>query len=395
MKAGGPAGIRLGICGLGQMGRAYVKNIRDGDVPGLELSAVCDAEAGRLAPFDGVGRFTEPGQMMASGLIDAVLIATPHFFHAPIGIQALQAGLHVLVEKPVAVHKADGERLLAAHDQKGGQVFAAMFNQRLDPRYRKIRDMVRGGELGSLRRINWIVTDWFRTEAYYASGNWRATWAGEGGGILLNQCPHNLDLYQWMFGMPSQVRGFCRFGRYHDIEVEDDVTAYFEHADGASAVFVTTTGESPGTNRLEVTGELGKLVLEDGRLVHSRNAMAMSDFSRTAQDGFARPSVETAEVALPPGRGEQHVGILKNFVNAIRQGEELAAPAREGIHSVELGNAILLSSLENETVTIPFAAERYTELLEGLIAGSRRQKSLVSPAVSKEDFAQSSQTQAT
>jgi predicted dehydrogenase len=294
--------------------------------------------------------------------------------------------MHVLVEKPISVHKADGERLIAAH-QGRRQVFAAMFNQRTDPLYQKIRAMVQGGELGEVRRINWIITDWFRTEAYYASGGWRATWAGEGGGILLNQCPHNLDLLQWIFGQPQRVRAFCRFGRYHDIEVEDDVTAYMEFSNGASGVLITSTGEAPGTNRLEITAEGGRVVCEDSRILLTRNAVPMSEFSRKASQAFARPETTVSSFAFPD-RGGQHNEVLQNFADAILDDRPLIAPAAEGLRSVELANAMLLSTWLHKTVELPLDAVAFQGLLEQQIKNSRFIKKTVSTATN-EDFTKS------
>ena len=211
--------VRIGLVGLGNMGKAHRANLRAGKIKGMELTVICDrAEA--LPPHeDGETQCTDFAAMIGSGLVDAVLIATPHYFHTTMGIAALEAGLHVMVEKPLSVHKADCERLIAAH-QGGEQVFGAMFQLRTDPLYRQIKSLITSGELGEIRRVLWDCTDWFRTESYFASGGWRATWKGEGGGVLLNQCPHNLDLFQWLFGMPDEVTGFCQFGRYHDIEVD-------------------------------------------------------------------------------------------------------------------------------------------------------------------------------
>ena len=290
------------------------------------------------------------------------------------------------MEKPISVHKADAERLIAAHqDQR--QIFAAMFNQRTDPCYRRIRSLVQAGELGEIRRINWVITDWFRTAAYYASGGWRATWAGEGGGVLLNQCPHNLDLLQWMFGMPQRVRAFCHFGRYHDIEVEDDVTAYLEFANGATGVFITSTGETPGTNRLEITGESGRLVYEDRKIHHWRNAVPMSAFSRTAAQAFARPE-NTGEVIPAADHGGQHNEVLQNFADAILAGQPLIAPAEEGLHSVELGNAMLLSTWLDQTIELPLDASRFERLLRQHIRKSSFKKQVAVP-VTGEDFSKS------
>ena len=223
-----PSLVRMGIAGLGNMGKYHAQLLVDGAVPGCTLAAVCDTDRAVLGAWPGVPAFTGSAEMIRSGLIDAILIATPHYSHTTIGIAALKAGLHVLMEKPLSVHKADCERLLRAH-KDSGQIFAIMLNQRTDPYYQKIRQMVQGGELGAIRRVTWTITDWFRTQAYYRSSEWRATWAGEGGGALLNQCVHNIDLYQWIFGMPAAVRSLCQFGRYHDIEVEDAVSAIFEY----------------------------------------------------------------------------------------------------------------------------------------------------------------------
>lgn len=362
----------MGVIGLGNMGRAHANNILEDKISGLQLAAVTDVVAAQAALFPKIAFFPTPEAMIASGTVDAVIIATPHFSHTPIGIAALKAGLHVLVEKPISVHKRDAERLLAAHSNPK-QVFSAVFNQRIDPYYIVIREMVQNGTLGAIRRINWIITNWFRTDVYYGSGTWRGSWEGDGGGVLLNQCPHNLDLLSWIFGQPQRVRAFCRFGRYHNIEVEDDVTAYMEYADGATATFIASTGEAPGTNRLEITAEKGRLVMENDRLIFTENAVPMSEFARTAVGGLAIP--QTTEMTIPvSGHGEQYIAILQNFTDAILDGKPLIAPAAEGIHSVELANAILLSTFEDRTIELPLDGVAYEKALKHKIATSTRTK---------------------
>ncbi len=364
--------VRLGIIGMGNMGRGHAETILSGKISRCQLTAVGDPSPEKLTRFPRAQGFAHSEELVRSGVVDAVLIATPHYDHTTIGIDALQHGLHVLVEKPISVHKADAQRLIAAHHGPG-QVFAAMFNQRTDPYYGKVRELIRNGQLGQIRRLNWITTNWFRPEAYYKLASWRATWAGEGGGVLLNQCPHNLDLFQWLFGMPKRVRGFCAFGRYHDIEVEDDVTAYFEYADGATAVFVTSTGEAPGTNRLEVAAENGRLVLENDILVFTKNEIPMTEFGRTAAGAFAVPATTESKFIFPD-HGGQHAEILQNFVDAILDGKPLLAPAAEGIHSVELANAILFSSARNESIELPLDAAAYEKHLQQKSSGSRFQR---------------------
>lgn len=363
--------VRIGIIGVGNMGTAHGRNLQAGAVSGMVLGAIADPDPESHKAFPDVPAFTSGQELIASGKVDAVLIATPHYDHVPLGIAAMEAGLHVLVEKPIAVYTADAELLVNAHRKHPGLVFAAMFNQRTDPRYRKVRELIRAGELGAIRRVTWIITDWFRTEAYYASGGWRATWSGEGGGVLLNQCPHQLDLWWWLFGAPQRVRAFCHLGKYHDIEVEDDVTAYLEYDSGMTGHFITSTGEHPGSNRLEISAERGRIVVEGDRVSWIRNTVETTQWSRTATGGFIGPDTWNIEIPIH-GRGGKHVEIMQNFADAIRTGKPLLAPAEEGVHSVELANAMLYSSFLNETVALPLDGPAYAAHLRELIAGSRR-----------------------
>ncbi len=379
--------VRIGIIGLGNIGKYHAGYLREGKVRRAELTAVADA----FAPLDswaeqGLKTFDDGEALMKSGEIDAVIIATPHYQHTTLGIAAFEAGLHVMVEKPISVHKADAERLIAAHEQHADRVFAAMFQLRTEPRYVKIKKLIEDGELGEIVRVNWINTDWFRTEIYYASGGWRATWKGEGGGVLLNQCPHNLDILQWLCGMPRRVRGFCQIGRYHHIEVEDNVTAYLEWASQATGVFITSTGEAPGTNRLEICGTRGKLLLEHDRLTFTRNETDMLTFSREAKVGFARPDVWHVEVPFENAPA-QHATLMQNFVDAILDGAPLIAPGAEGIHSIELANAALYSSLTDQPIELPLDAAAYEAKLQQLIAESKFEKKVVE--AQDEDFTKS------
>ncbi len=361
--------VRMGVIGVGGMGSHHATYILKGEVNRAELAAVCDIDEGKLKPFGAVKTFTDSAELIRSGLVDAVLIATPHYAHTTIGIDAMQNGLHVLTEKPIAVHKADAERMIDAHKANPKLVFSAMFNLRTQPIWQKLKQLIDSGEVGELTRVNWIVTDWFRTQAYYASGGWRATWSGEGGGILLNQCPHNLDLMQMLFGMPSRIRAFMRFGGKHDIEVEDEVTAYLEYPNRATGVFIAGTGEAPGTNRLEIAGERGKVVVEGGKIAFTRNETPMTEFSRTAKAGFGKPPVWHIDV--PFGQGGGHKFITQNFVDAILDGTPLIAPAEEGIKSVEMATSMTYSQLKDVTVELPLDSAAYEATLKDLIANSK------------------------
>jgi predicted dehydrogenase len=367
--------VRIGIIGMGNIGKYHADYLRNKKVNRSELVAVCDPVVS-LESYKPLKTFTDGEELVKSGAVDAVIIATPHFQHTTLGIAALNAGVHAMVEKPISSHKADAERLIAAHTRNPNVVFAGMFQLRTEPRYLKVQKLIQNGDLGIIIRINWINTDWYRTEAYYASGGWRATWKGEGGGVLLNQCLHNLDVLQWLVGMPKRVRGFCQLGRFHQIEVEDNVTAYMEWSNGATGVFASSTGESPGTNRFEIVGTMGKLVLENNKMVFTRNETDMVKFSQSAKQGFVKPEVWNIEIpfdnAIVP-----HAIMVQNFVNAILDGEPLVAPGEDGIHSVELANAMVYSSLIGDTVKMPMDGAAWEEKLNQLIAESKIEKKVM------------------
>ena len=366
--------VKLGIIGIGNMGSVHLGNILKGKVPGLELAAVADRKESRRAQLRetlpaAIEIFEEGRELIERGSVAAVLIAVPHYQHPELSIAAFRKGLHVLCEKPAGVYTKQVREMNEAA-KKSDVVFAMMFNQRTNCIYRKIHEMIENGEIGAIRRVNWIITDWYRTQIYYDSGSWRATWDGEGGGVLLNQCPHQLDLLQWLCGLPVRVQGFCHEGKWHDIEVEDDVTAVLEFANGATGVFVTSTGDAPGTNRLEITGENGKLVSEDGKLTFWRQKQSIPEHCATSQGGFDKPGMEIVKVETD-GQDEEHIGVIKAFAGRILNGTPLVAEGVEGIRGLTLSNAIHLSSWLKRPVEIPFDEDLFLAELEKRRASSR------------------------
>jgi len=380
--------VRIGIIGMGNIGKHHAGYLLDGKVDRCQLTAVCSTSPDKLADYaaKGVTVFRDAKELLSSKKVEAVIIATPHYQHTTLGIAAFDAGLHLMVEKPISAHKADAEKLIKAHKKNTKLVFGGMFQLRVEPRYEKIRALIRGGDLGEIVRVNWVNTDWFRSEAYYVSSAWRATWKGEGGGVLINQCLHNLDVLQWLLGMPVSVRGYCQLGRFHQIEVEDNVTAYLEWSNGATGVFVSSTGEAPGANRFEIVGTRGTLVLENGKLMFTRNAVDMVEFSRTAKIGFSKPEAKTEEVSFA-NAAAPHAALTQNFVNAILDGELLIAPGQDGIHSVELANAMVFSSLEKKSVELPMSGVAWEKKLSQLITESKLEKKVM--FVEASDFASS------
>ncbi len=345
--------IRIGIIGIGNMGSQHCRKIYNGKVPGMKLVSVCDTNPDRLAwakeTFgEDVKRFSDSDEFYAnSSLIDLVIIATEHYSHPDLAIQGFKNNLHVLIEKPAGVYTKQVKEMNEAA-KRVNKKFFIMYNQRTNCVYRKLRDLVQSGEIGTLKRMVWIITSWYRPQSYHDSSAWRSTWGGEGGGVLLNQDPHQLDLWQWIVGMPRRVRAFASFGKYYNIEVEDDVTAYAEYDNGMTATFITSTGEAPGTNRLEVSGTMGKVVVESNTIKFFRNRIDERKFNKTCT-GFGAP--EAWECIVPTdGKNEQHIGILKNIVDVIENGAEPIAKGEEGILGLTISNAIHLSAWTDKWV---------------------------------------------
>jgi len=369
--------VRLGLIGAGNIGSAHVNNWLEGRCPEIEITAAADRRESRREwvkeHLPDAAVFTEGEELIASGTCDAVLIAVPHYQHPPLAISAFEHGLHVMCEKPAGVYTLQVRDMIAAADRHPELTFGMMFNQRTNCVYRKLKEMIDEGRLGTVKRMNWIITDWYRTQFYYDSGAWRATWNGEGGGVLLNQCPHQLDLLQWLCGLPVRVEAKCYEGKWHDIEVEDDVTAMLEFENGATGVFVTTTGDAPGTNRLEITGTLGKAVCENDKLVFWRNATDEREWCVTCKEGFRKPDCEQITVETD-GQNPQHSGVLNAFAAHILRGEPLIADGREGIRGLMLSNAMHLSSWLGRTVELPIDEALFYQMLTEKCKTSRRKE---------------------
>ena len=367
--------IRVAVIGIGNMGYAHATCLAKKEIQGMCLAAVCDIDDNRLEAFredyPWVKTFTDYNDLLQSGETDAVVIAVPHPLHAEIAVKALENNLHVMLEKPadIAVSKVKKLNEIAA---KSGRVFGIMFNQRTNMLFQKAREIVQSGQLGELKRSVWIITNWYRTQSYYDSGDWRATWSGEGGGVLLNQAPHNLDLWQWICGMPQAVTAYCDVGKYHDIEVEDDVTIFVRYANGATGTFITSTGEYPGTNRLEISGTKGKIVIENRTLKWWQLQEDERVVCREAADSFV--TMETAYTETQQTEQEAaHKGILQNFANAILYGEALLAPGTDGILELTLSNAAYLSAWKGHAeIALPLDCEEFDWLLDERIASSRQ-----------------------
>lgn len=365
--------LRYGIIGIGNMGSSHMNMYYSGNLKEMRLVAVADTNPERLAwaqeAYPELACFDSGMALIESGCCDAVVIATPHYDHPPLVMAALTKGLHALSEKPAGVYTRQ-VREMNAFAEKSDKVFAIMFNQRTNHVYRKLRELVQSGEYGQLRRVSWLITDWYRTQAYYNSGGWRATWAGEGGGVLLNQCPHNLDLWQWICGMPCKIQATCHEGKWHDIEVEDDVTIYAEYPNGATGIFVTSTGDYPGTNRLEITMDRAKFICEGNKITAYELDMPLPEHLQTATVGFGKP--KKTEIAIETdGENPQHIGVLNAFASHIIHGTPLTAKGEEGIFGLTISNAAHLSAWQGKPVTLPLDEDAFYAELQKKIASSK------------------------
>ncbi len=369
--------IKLGIIGIGNMGSGHAKNVVEGKCPDFELAAAADINRERIEwakqnISSKVNYFDTAEEMLDSGLIEACMVCVPHYDHPKYAIACMKRGIHVMVEKPAGVYTKQVREMNAEAEKHPDVVFGMMFNQRTNHIYRKMHELVRSGIYGNIRRTNWLITTWYRPQAYYDSGDWRATWSGEGGGVLLNQCPHQLDLWQWICGMPKRVRSFLHYGLWHDIEVEDDVTTYVEYENGATGVFVTSTGDAHGTNRFEIQLDRAKIVAEDEKLSVMEYEMTEQEFSKTNKVPFGNVPAKNIDVETD-GRNDQHIGVVNAWGGAILRGEPLVADGSEGINGLTLSNAMHLSSWLDKTVDIPFDEELYySELMKRAAASKRK-----------------------
>lgn len=372
--------VRLGIVGVGNMGSGHIANILAGRCPEIEVTAVADINPARLeyakSKIPEVAVFNTAEEMLDSGLIDAAIIAVPHYFHPKYVMECFKRGIHVMCEKPAGVYTKQVKEMNEAA-KSAGVVFGMMFNQRTDCLYRKMRELVQSGKYGNIRRTNWIITNWYRPQAYYDSGAWRATWSGEGGGVLLNQCPHNLDLWQWICGMPKKVYTRMYFGKWHDIEVEDDVTTFVEYPNGATGTFITSTGDAPGTNRFEITMDGARIIADGRKLLLTELEMPEPEFTKINKTSFAAPRSTTIEVETD-GKNEQHSGVLNAFAGAILRGEPLVAGGEEGIKGLTISNAMHLSAWLGKEIEIPFDDELYYNELMKRVKTSRRKEGVES-----------------
>ncbi len=372
--------LRLGIVGVGRMGLAHIENQLAGLTPSIVIPACADTDPEREAVLSSKlpeARFFDSADgLFESGLVDACLIATPHYFHPPIAISAFAHGIHVLSEKPAGVYCAQVQEAIDAAE-RSELVYAMMFNQRTNPVFKTVRELVRGGEYGELHRFNWIITDWFRSQEYYDTGAWRATWSGEGGGVLMNQAVHQLDLTQWICGMPDKITAVCSEGKWHDVEVEDDVFMSMEFPNGATGCFVTSTGDAPGTNRLEITLDKAVITVDDAaRITLKELDRGIRDSINGVGGGFTKPAVSSREIPVV-GDDPEHPAVVEAFARRILYGEPLIAEGREGMNTVELINAAYMSSWLGHSVKLPTDHDRFKELLDGKIAGSKEKKNVL------------------
>ncbi len=369
---------RFGILGVGNQGKHYSGLFKDGKIRNAELAAVADISPAAIAEWsekygDMCPAYASLEEMLEKASLDCVMIEVPHYDHPRCAIAAMRAGVAVIVDKPAGVYTAQVEEMYAVQRETGVPL-GMMFNQRTNPSFVKMKKMIEAGVIGEIKRVSWIITNWYRNQCYYDSGEWRGTWEGEGGGVLYNQAPHQLDLFQWIVGMqPTRVHAFCHFGKWHKIDVEDDVTAYVEFPNGATGTFITTTADYPGSNRLEITGSRGTIIFDKNALTLSMLETDEREFCYNCPDKWGRNPVKTTSVPAY-GENSQHAGIINNFADALQGLCPIYAPGTDGIHGVALANAMLLSGFEERTVTMPVDGKRFKKQLDKRVKAALARK---------------------
>jgi predicted dehydrogenase len=360
--------VRFGIVGMGTIGQLHARNLIESRAGRSHLAAV--ATTRELDLPESVRRFESLDEMLTSGAVDAVVVATPHPTHKLLSEKVLRAGCHLLLEKPIASRIDEARELVDAACAQD-RLFGVMHQMRVDPLYVCLRECFQRGDWGALLRFAWTATDWYRPDAYYKAVDWRATWAGEGGGLLVNQCPHDLDLISWIFGLPGEARAFVDFGKHHPIETEDEVHAVMFYPNGRRGTFTASTGEAPGLRRIEIACEKALVVVEGRKLTIQKLESPVGEFSRGSNGIFSKPE-HTAEVLEFKPVETPHARIMADFAEAVLEGKPLLAPGKEGLASVELANAFVLSTWENAAIKLPLDAERYGARLDEKIRASTR-----------------------
>jgi predicted dehydrogenase len=378
--------VKLGIIGYGAEGGMYAGFFKNNDErlnDNIELVAICDNDPAKKAKvaedFPGLPFFDNYLDLLESGVVNAIVTTVPHYDHCVMGIDALEHGIHLLGEKPAGVYTKDVERLIETSKKHPETTFAIFFNQRTNPLYRRVKQLMDEKAIGDLQRATWIITTWWRPQGYYNQSAWRATWGGEGGGVLVNQAPHQLDLLQWICGKPEKVYAKLQYGAGRNIVVENEVNALLDFGNGATGSFITCTNDIVGTDRFEIFGTKGKIIVEDSKklIVKQLTApeaelsenMDMQDVMRLFMGQINMEDyVKVTEEEFVTPQGLQHISVLNNFADHIVKGEPLLANGEEGINGVTLANAMHLSSWLDKEVDYNVDGDLYLEELNKRIA---------------------------
>lgn len=371
--------VRMAIIGIGNMGRTYACNIADGFVEGMELTAVCCRnEEGRrwakerlgegLVLVDSTDKLFE-----LEDVFDAVLIVTPHKIHPELTIKAFEKGYHVFCDKPAGITARDARRMIES-GKRAGKAYAMMFHNRTMPVYEKIKEMLTLGEVGELLRIDYVNTKPYRTKCYHTSSPWRSSFEHEGGGLLINQGQHYLDLWQWLFGMPKRLTATIDYGKYNDFTVDDNCTIYMEFAGGVRGRFFSSTGEPAGEERIEVVGTKAKLVCLDGTLTVSRYERSTKEWYETNTEPFGKLKIEKEVITYEPCKAP-YVVMLQNFSDHLRKGVALIADGYDGYRTLQLSNAAYTSSWLEKEIELPVEETVFAQLLNEAVKKEQEKKS--------------------
>ncbi len=359
--------IRTALIGIGVMGKKYAKMICDGEVKGIMLTAVVCRNSDAAKWVKALGRdikiFESAEKLFENpDYYDAVIIATPHKSHPQLANNAFELGKHVMCDKPAGISVSDAVKMSKAAE-KSNKIYAMMFHQRLYPKHIKIKEILNEGRLGDLKRIMLVNSRYLRTSHYHKSGSWRSSWSGEGGGALINQGQHILDIWQWLFDMPQSLYADICFGKYNDFKVDDELTIQMRYKNNLTAVFMLTTGEAVHQERLEIVGNKGKILLEDDTLHIYSYSENCDDYIKTAKVNSRENLSINEEIIKFDKIEEPYAQMLENFAGAVFGENTLIADGRNAVNPIMLTNAAYYSAWKGEAVKLPIDADEYDRML--------------------------------
>ena len=374
--------MKLGIAGIGVIGESYLKLFKEGRIKEGEVAAVASRNTQRVEKIleklnlQEVRVYGSLKEMLEKESLSGVIITTPHKLHVSMMKEALQMGVSVLTDKPLSSTRKEAEEMAVFAKDYPDLVKGVLFNKRANPIHKEIKKIIESGELGILRRALYEVTDYYRSHRYYEESGWRGTYEEEGGGVLMNQAVHQMDLLTWFTDLPKEVMAFLKEGSHRPMTTENDAYLHLFYEGGGVGHFITSTHESPGVHRLELSFDQGQILMENEKTLKiTKLQEPEEDFSRKTETLFAHvPGTLEVKEFEPLEDKEEHVRTIENFIRAIEGKEKIQSSLEEAVKSITLVNAAYLSHFTGKKGAMDFSLEEYDRELHRKIQEERALK---------------------